>query len=265
MCSFGIYNLDVRRLVPLAQLVVRQLRRLAAEHGGGKSLHDAKLLQFAQPFLAETCVRPNPLLLANDGFLLNPFSSAQWRASGFNALVLSLLAPCISSPFKQLREELSRTLVIIFCNLRFGAATAADATATVVAEAERFFSLPSLTATDPMEVEAEKGSSAEDTSHARETFLVVLSNAVRRAASAAIIPHAHRLIRLLFASFGDKDRVKRTIPALNAFSCSFPRLGPCWTNTQCARLSGHSERCQANSSACSTADRARRLFAVVVT
>jgi len=170
--------------VPLAQLVVRQLRRLAAEHGGGKSLHDAKLLQFAQPFLAETC----------------------WRASGFNALVLSLLAPCISSPFKQLREELSRTLVIIFCNLRFGAATAADATATVVAEAERFFSLPSLTATDPMEVEAEKGSSAEDTSHARETFLVVLSNAVRRAASAAIIPHAHRLIRLLFASFGDKDR-----------------------------------------------------------
>jgi hypothetical protein len=55
---FGVYNLDVRRVVPLGDLLVRQLQTLTADtKKEGDSLRDAKVLQFVQPFLAETTVR----------------------------------------------------------------------------------------------------------------------------------------------------------------------------------------------------------------
>lgn len=58
LARFAIYNLDVRRIVPLGNLLVQQLRDISTEaKKEGDSLHDAKILQFVQPFLAETSVR----------------------------------------------------------------------------------------------------------------------------------------------------------------------------------------------------------------
>jgi hypothetical protein len=53
--------LDVRRVVPLGDLLVRQLQTLTVDtKKEGDSLRDAKVLQFVQPFLAETTVRHHP-------------------------------------------------------------------------------------------------------------------------------------------------------------------------------------------------------------
>jgi hypothetical protein len=231
--SFGIYNLDVRRVVPLGNLLVEQLRTLTvAAKKEGDSLRDAKLLQFVQPFLAEATVRRSPcisffsffsFLLCCDNFH-SPRRMLQWRAADYNLQVLELLAARISSPFKQVREELSHVLVTVLRNLWRNPAvefTAPDACNRFFASVlSRVYTMKKhADHAEPMEeLAGEVGdamdegqlpstSPAEDTSHAREALLLALSYAVRKASSPAIAPYIHYFLRILFASLADEDRV----------------------------------------------------------
>lgn len=203
---FGVYNLDVRRVVPLGDLLVRQLQTLTADtKKEGDSLRDAKVLQFVQPFLAETT----------------------WRAADYNRQVLGLLASRISSPFKQVRSELSYLLVLVFRNLWHNPAVAGAARGgsddaisaffaaiparvykmKTTADVDADVSPPKRDDGDAMDEEGQvRSTPAEDTSHAREALLLTLWHATKTSASGAIAPYVHHFLRLLFASLGDEDR-----------------------------------------------------------
>jgi hypothetical protein len=138
---------------------------------------------------------------------------------------LGLLASRISSPFKQVRSELSYLLVLVFRNLWHNPAVAGAARGCsddaisaffaaiparvykmkTTADVDADVSPPKRDDSDAMDEEV-RSTPAEDTSHAREALLLTLWHATKTSASGAIAPYVHHFLRLLFASLGDEDR-----------------------------------------------------------
>ncbi len=140
---------------------------------------------------------------------------------------MGLLASRISSPFKQVRSELSYLLVLVFRNLWHNPAVAGAARggsddaiaaffAAVPARVYKMKKTADVDADvsplkrddgDAMDEEGQvRSTPAEDTSHAREALLLTLWHATKSSASGAIAPYVHHFLRLLFASLGDEDR-----------------------------------------------------------
>jgi len=174
-------------------------------------LQDTKILQFIQPFLAET----------------------SWRAPNYNVQVLKILVNRVASPFKQVREELANLLALVTRNLWHNPIIGITAAFSSSEESSSTFfessfasiqgtvfnmkttsegsidSEPPLMA-DSMEEEGKprtgQSESAEDTSHARETLLLTVLHALRNAAVSPVALHTKRFLRVLFASLTDDDR-----------------------------------------------------------
>jgi hypothetical protein len=133
------------------------------------------------------------------------------------------LASRISSPFKQVRSELSHLLVIIFRNLWRNPAVEMPASndalnsffAAVPAQVYKMKTTADVdtaaqqkAAEDAMDEEGRVRSTlTEDTSHAREALLLTLWDAAK-SSSSVVAPYIHHFLRLLFASLADEDRVR---------------------------------------------------------